>query len=76
MHDGDAEGDGPVGVGFATADSLYVPLSSAEVVRVDLATGRIAGRASAHDGAELGNLIAHAGAVISVTGSMLERYDQ
>ncbi|MDC0935031.1 PQQ-binding-like beta-propeller repeat protein [Pirellulales bacterium] len=69
-------GVSPSGTGFV-ADGRYVlPLSSAEVVAIDLADGHVVGRTAARHGQVLGNLICHRGSVISQSGRFLECFDQ
>jgi outer membrane protein assembly factor BamB len=66
----------PAGNGFLTGGRYIFPLASAEVVAVDVATGQIAARVGARDGAPLGNLICHRGAIISQNGLSLDCFDQ
>ena len=65
----------PSGRGFFSEGQYFLPLSSAEVVAIDMRTGEISSRASSRDGRVLGNLICHRGSVLSQTGSVLECYD-
>ena len=65
----------PSGRGFFSDGKYYLPLTSAEVVAVDLKTGSISGRARSRDGRVLGNLICHRNSVISQTGQQLECFD-
>jgi outer membrane protein assembly factor BamB len=71
-----ASGVLPAGTGFASDGKYFLPLTSAEVISVDLAEGRIVGRTAPRDGAPLGNLICHRGSVISQNGEYLDCYDQ
>ena len=66
----------PAGTGFASDGRYFLPLSSSEVVAIDLAEGKIVARTSPRDGAPLGNLICHRGSVISQNGEYLDCYDQ
>ena len=66
----------PSGAGFLSDGKYFLPLTSAEVVAIDMADGRIESRALARDGVPLGNLICHRGAVISQTGLSLDCFDQ
>ena len=66
----------PAGTGFASEGKYFLPLTSAEVIAIDLADGRVVARTSPRDGAPLGNLICHRGSVISQNGEYLDCYDQ
>jgi outer membrane protein assembly factor BamB len=66
----------PAGNGFLSDGMYYFPLTTGEVVAVDLAQGRLSERVQARDGAVLGNLICYRGAVISQNGSSLDCFDQ
>jgi outer membrane protein assembly factor BamB/tetratricopeptide (TPR) repeat protein len=66
----------PSGTGFLTDGKYHLPLTSAEVIAVDLKDGRITSRAASRDGAPLGNLICHRGTVISQSGAYLDCFDQ
>lgn len=66
----------PTGAGFLAEGKYYLPLSSAEVVAIDMASGAIAGRTTAREGQVLGNLICHRGSVLSLNGRRLECFDQ
>jgi outer membrane protein assembly factor BamB len=69
-------GAAPSGAGFISDGKYYLPLSSAEVIAVDMAEGRIVSRAVAPDGEPLGNLVCHRGSVISQSGIYLDCFDQ
>ncbi len=66
----------PSGRGFLSQGRYYLPLTSAEVIAIDLAEGKIVSRTKSRDGEVLGNLICHRGAVLSQTGRTLDRFDQ
>jgi len=66
----------PTGRGFFSAGRYYLPLSSAEVVAIDMGQGKIVDRTVARDGQVLGNLVCHRGAVLSQNGQFLDRFDQ
>ncbi len=66
----------PAGTGFQSHGRYYLPLTSAEVIAIDLAQGTIASRTQSRDGQILGNLICHQGTVLSQTGQFLDRFDQ
>jgi outer membrane protein assembly factor BamB len=71
-----ASGVLPAGTGFASGGRYFLPLTSSEVIAIDLAEGRVVARTSPRDGAPLGNLICHRGSVISQNGEYLDCYDQ
>jgi outer membrane protein assembly factor BamB len=66
----------PSGTGFVSEGKYHLPLTSAEVIAINLADGRIESRAASRDGAPLGNLICHRGTVISQSGAYLDCFDQ
>ncbi|MCC6493396.1 MAG: PQQ-binding-like beta-propeller repeat protein [Pirellulales bacterium] len=66
----------PSGTGFLSEGKYYLPLTSSEVIAVDMSDGTIASRTVSRDGLALGNLICHRGAVISQNGVFLNCYDQ
>jgi hypothetical protein len=70
------DGGRPSGRGYLSEDSYFVPLSTAEVVRVELASMSIAERAKSRDGDIPGNLICHGDEVISQGVDFLETYYQ
>ncbi|HYO23883.1 MAG TPA: PQQ-binding-like beta-propeller repeat protein, partial [Lacipirellulaceae bacterium] len=70
------QGASVTGAGFVSDGCYFAPLSTSEVVQVDLATGAIVGRVQNRGGAPLGNLICHRGTVISHDGRFLDCYDQ
>lgn len=65
----------PSGHGFFSAGKYYLPLSTAEVIAIDMADGNVVARSASRDGRVLGNLICHRGAVLSQTGRFLDCYD-
>lgn len=69
-------GAAPSGNGFLSDGKYYLPLTTSEVVAVDVAQGKIVSRVRARDGAPLGNLICHRGTVISQNGIFLDCFDQ
>ncbi len=58
-------GSAPSGRGFLSHDRYFVPLSSAEVVGIDLAAGKIVQTAKSRKGIVPGNLVCFKGNVIS-----------
>lgn len=70
------EGALPSGLGFAGGNKYYLPLSSAEVVTLDLNRGEIIHRARSRTGTAPGNLICFKDKVISQGSRGLEVYYQ
>jgi outer membrane protein assembly factor BamB len=71
-----ADQGSPSGRGILTASRLLLPLDTPEVVEIDLADGRIAGRSPARGGAVPGNLVAYRGEVISQGVDSLDVFHQ
>ena len=69
-------GSMPSGIGFASGDLYYLPLTTAEVMAVDLNTGRKARVSKSRQGIVPGNLICHKGRIISQDATGLEAYYQ
>jgi outer membrane protein assembly factor BamB len=72
-------GDGagvPSGRGFASAGHYFLPLSSAEVLKIDLANGTIDARVKSRKGFVPGNLVAYDGQVLSLNGESLDCFFQ
>ena len=69
-------GSTPSGSGFFSKGKYFLPLASAQVVAVDVATGKIVETANSRDGQLLGNLICYRGAVISQSGRYLDCFEQ
>jgi len=66
----------PSGRGFYADGFYYLPLTSAEVAKIDLENGQIVDRRRSRDGVVPGNLICHRGNVISQSGSFLDAFYQ
>ncbi|HEY2882858.1 MAG TPA: PQQ-binding-like beta-propeller repeat protein [Pirellulales bacterium] len=66
----------PSGRGFMSGDDYYLPLSTAEVVRIDLNTAQITASAKSRKGYVPGNLICHDGQIISQGVDFVEAYFQ
>lgn len=66
----------PSGRGFASGDDYYLPLTSAEVARIDLNTAQIAQRQKSRRGTIPGNLVCYHGEVISQGVDYLETFFQ
>lgn len=69
-------GSMPSGRGFFDGERYFLPLTSAEVAAIDVATGKIVGRSRSRSGAVPGNLICYQGAVISQGIDHLECFYQ
>lgn len=65
----------PSGRGFFNAGSYFLPLSTAEVAILDVATGQLNRSISRH-GTIPGNLVCYKGAVISQGVEVVERFEQ
>lgn len=66
----------PSGRGFLTGDNYFLPLSSGEVVRINLTDGKIAERSKSRTGAVPGNLICYQGEVVSQGVDQVETFFQ
>ena len=71
-----AAGVRPSGRGILTADRLFLPLDTPEVVELALADGAVVGRSPARGGAVPGNLIAYRGEVISLGVDAIDVFHQ
>jgi outer membrane protein assembly factor BamB len=71
-----ADHGSPSGRGILTANRLFLPLDTPEVLELDLADGRIASRSAARGNAVPGNLLAYRGEVISQGGDSLDVFHQ
>lgn len=65
----------PSGAGYYHAGRYYLPLTTAEVAAIDLATGEI-DRSASPRGSVPGNLVCYKGAVLSQGADVLERFEQ
>jgi outer membrane protein assembly factor BamB/tetratricopeptide (TPR) repeat protein len=70
------EGSMPSGRGFLSGDRYFLPLSSAEVLAVDVATGKTVQVSKSRKGSVPGNLICYKGRVISQGVDGLEVFAQ
>jgi len=70
------EGSTPSGLGFLSDDLYYVPLSSAQVMAVDLNTGRQAHMSKARSGNVPGNLVCYKDMIISQRAGGVESFYQ
>ena len=64
------------GRGFYSEGRYFLPLTTAEVIAVDVKTGHIVGRSRSRSGTMAGNLICYHGAVISQSPNQLECFYQ
>lgn len=69
-------GSSPSGTGFLNGDVYYLPLSSAEVMAIDLKKGRIAHVSKSRQGTVPGNLVCCGGMVVSQRPNGLEVFSQ
>ncbi len=66
----------PSGRGFLSDKMYYLPLSSAEVVKVDLSTGALVDRSKSRKGIIPGNLICYKGEIVSQGVDSLDTFYQ
>ncbi|MEN6449728.1 MAG: PQQ-binding-like beta-propeller repeat protein [Thermoguttaceae bacterium] len=66
----------PGGRGFVSGDRYFLPLSSAEVVAIDLNDGKLVGSWKSRKGDVLGNLVCHRGKIVSQGAEGLAAYFQ
>jgi outer membrane protein assembly factor BamB len=69
-------GSMPSGRGFASGDDYYLPLSSAEVAKINIQAGQMTERARSRSGNIPGNLIAFRDAIISQGVDYVDAYFQ
>ncbi len=62
----------PSGRGFLSGDLYYLPLSTAEIVAVNLKTGDITARVKSREGHVPGNLVSYRGSIISQGATSVE----
>ncbi|MFW5693021.1 MAG: PQQ-binding-like beta-propeller repeat protein, partial [Thermoguttaceae bacterium] len=65
----------PSGRGFLSGERLYIPLSTAEVLGVDVPAGRVASRSRSPEGIVPGNLVGLSDGVVSQSAAGLWRFD-
>ncbi len=70
------ESSTPSGRGFLAGDRYFLPLSSAEIVGIDLHKGRIVQVAKSRKGDVPGNIICHRGKIISQAFESVDAYYQ
>jgi len=71
-----ADQGSPSGRGILTANRLFLPLDTPEVIEIDIADGRIAARAPSRGNAVPGNLVAYRGEVVSQGADSLDVFHQ
>ena len=69
-------GSMPSGRGFASGEFYYLPLTTAEVAKINLTTGRIEQRSRSRSGNVPGNLVCYRGSIISQGVEHLDAYFQ
>jgi len=65
----------PSGSGYLGQQRLYVPVTSAEVVAIDIDQGRLVARSQSPDGIVPGNLVPVGDALVSLSPEGLRRFD-
>ncbi|NQT13932.1 MAG: PQQ-binding-like beta-propeller repeat protein, partial [Planctomycetes bacterium] len=70
------EGSTPSGMGFLSGGVYYVPLSSAEVIAINVDSGRVVGASRSRQGSVPGNLVCHDGRILSQDATGLDAFDQ
>jgi outer membrane protein assembly factor BamB len=66
----------PSGRGFTSGEFYYLPLTTAEVAKINLTTGRIEQRSRSRSGHVPGNLVSYRGSIISQGVDYLDAYFQ
>jgi outer membrane protein assembly factor BamB len=69
-------GSVPSGRGFISQDYFYLPVSTGEVLKIDLRDGLVKARSRSSSGSIPGNLICYRGNVLSMSVDRLEKYAQ
>ncbi len=69
-------GSVPSGRGFISQDFYYLPVSTGEVLKIDLRDGLVKARSRSSSGSIPGNLICYRGNVLSMGVDRLEKYAQ
>jgi outer membrane protein assembly factor BamB len=69
-------GSVPSGRGFISQDFYYLPVSTGEVLKIDLRDGLVKARSHSSSGSIPGNLICYRGNVLSMSVDRLEKYAQ
>ncbi len=64
------------GRGFFSADYYFLPLTSGQVAKIEVTTGKTVSTVLANREGPLGNLVCHRGAVLSQSSTFLERFEQ
>ncbi len=67
LFDVDYAGGQPSGRGYRAGNNYYLPLNTAEVIKIDLNTHKVAARSKSRKGVVPGNLIVHQGQIVSVS---------
>ncbi len=69
-------GSVPSGRGFISQDFYFLPVSTGEVLKIDLRDGLVKARSRSSNGSIPGNLICYRGNVLSMSVDRLEKYAQ
>ena len=69
-------GSVPSGRGFISQDFYFLPVSTGEVLKIDLRDGMVKARSRSSNGSIPGNLICYRGNVLSMSVDRLEKYAQ
>ncbi len=66
----------PSGFGYLSGDRYYLPLSSGQVVAINMQHGTLSGAREVRRDVAIGNLICHRGSVISQSTLFLDKFEQ
>ena len=69
-------GSSPSGTGFATGDRYFLPLSSAEVMVIDMSAGRATHSYKSRRGVVPGNLVGSGGLIVSQRAGAVDAFHQ
>lgn len=69
------DGGAPSGRGFYNGRSYFLPMTTAEILEIDPATGELLGRTRSRKGSVPGNLICYRGSVLAQGIDVLAKYD-
>jgi outer membrane protein assembly factor BamB len=66
----------PSGQGYMSDGQYFLPLTSGQIVQVDMTTGKVAGGEASPASISLGNLVCYRGSVISQSPLVLDKFEQ
>lgn len=66
----------PAGLGYLSEGRYYLPLTTGQVVAIDLSAGSVGDPINSLSEVSLGNLICHRGAIISQSALYLDKFEQ